>query len=284
MTEEFILSACEEAVVDAVKLMDAGRFSEARERLMEGLQSDTCCVSALLLMRSLRMDYPRVFGPTDITPEEMLQRALGAPLDRRDRARAFARHLERAFSGSRTALFLCGSIAEKVASDTAAAFALYARAAEMGNPAAQYNLGCFYSLGHGVPVDKAAAARWFKLAADQGKANAQNNLGVLYLQGQGVPQDRAKAAELFRLAADQGHANARTNLAIATRPVAPLRLPADPFVHGFCDAPIESPRDCDEPWDNTNQDNEDEDMPLNGTKKVRHRRMSFSSRFFHQKS
>lgn len=284
MTEEFVLSGCEEAVVEAIKLMDAGRFSDARERLMDGLMCDTYCVSALLLMRSLRLDYPRVFGPTDISPEDMLQRALGAPQDRRDRARVFAGHLERTCAGSRTALFLCGSIAEKIAGNTAAAFDLYTRAAEMGNPAAQFNLGCFYSTGQGVPVDKAAAARWFKLAADQGKANAQNNLGVLYLSGQGVPQDRAKAAELFKLAADQGHANAKTNYAIATRPVAPLKLPAENVVHSFCDAPLESPRECDEPWNQNEDAQDEEDMPLNGTKKPRHRRMSFSARFFHPKS
>lgn len=284
MTEGFALSGCEEAVVEAIRLMDAGRFSDARERLMDGLMGDTYCVSALLLMRSLRLDYPRVFGPTDITPEEMLQRALGAPADRRDRARAFSRYLEKAFAGSRTALFLCGSVAEKIACDPAAAFDLYTRAAEMGNPAAQFNLGCFYSMGQGVAMDKAAAARWFKLAADQGKANAQNNLGVLYLSGQGVPQDRAKAAELFKLAADQGHANAKTNYAIATRPVTPLKLPTENVVHGFCDAPLESPRECDEPWNQNEQQDEEEDMPLNGTKKPRRRRMSFSARFFHPKS
>ena len=280
MTEGFVLSGCEEAVVEAIRLMDACRFSEAREKLMDGLMGDTYCVSALLLMRSLRLDYPRVFGPTDISPEDMLQRALGAEPERRSRARAFSRYLEHALAGSRTALFLCGSIAEKIAGDTAAAFDLYARSAEMGNPAAQFNLGCFYSTGQGVEMDKAAAARWFKLAADQGKANAQNNLGVLYLSGQGVPQDRAKAAELFRLAADQGHANAKTNLAIATRPVAPLKLPTESVVHGFCDAPLESPRECDEPWNQDEQAQEDEDMPLNGTKKPRHRRLSFSARFF----
>jgi TPR repeat protein len=45
-----------------------------------------------------------------------------------------------------------------------------------------------------VPEDHAEAARWYRRAADQGNPDAEFNLGSLYDSGQGVPQDHAEAA------------------------------------------------------------------------------------------
>ena len=57
-----------------------------------------------------------------------------------------------------------------LARDTASASraaALFRRAAEEGNPLAQYDLGYCYEHGIGVTVDLSEAIRWYKLSAAQ---------------------------------------------------------------------------------------------------------------------
>ena len=86
------------------------------------------------------------------------------------------------------------------------------KAAERGDPIAQYNLGMIYGLGHGVAKNYTQAERWWRLAAAQDLAYAQNNLGALYGNGHGVAKDYAQAVRWYRLAADQGLADAQYNL------------------------------------------------------------------------
>ena len=73
--------------------------------------------------------------------------------------------------------------------DYARAVKSFRKAANEGNPDAQFNLGVLYSRGHGVPQDHEQAAKWYRKAAEQGDAPAQSMLGYMYLKGQGVPQD-----------------------------------------------------------------------------------------------
>ena len=82
-----------------------------------------------------------------------------------------------------------------------------------GNPQAQYDLGAFYQFGRGVPIDKAKAAEWTGRAADAGLPEAQVDYGVMLFKGQGVAVDEASAAKLFRLAAEQGNPVAQNRLA-----------------------------------------------------------------------
>lgn len=79
------------------------------------------------------------------------------------------------------------------------------RAAEQGDPEAQFQLGGLYERGNGVPEDVAEAAAWYRRAADQGYANAQFRLGFAYSNGEGVPLDDAESIAWFRRAAEQGH-------------------------------------------------------------------------------
>lgn len=79
------------------------------------------------------------------------------------------------------------------------------RAAEQGDPEAQFQLGGLYERGNGVPEDVAEAAAWYRRAADQGYANAQFLLGFAYSNGNGVPLDDAESLAWFRRAAEQGH-------------------------------------------------------------------------------
>jgi len=270
----FELTECEKHLINAIKYIDQEKPAEAREELMDGIKSDLECVSALLMMRFIRLDCPRVFGSTDISAEEMLSRAQKASAEERERARLLSGYLAQAYPGSPAALFLCGSVKEKVDCDIPASIPFYTRSAELGCAAAQFNIGCFCSTGVGVDLDKEEAAKWFKMASDQGRANAQNNLGVLYLTGQGVEQDRKKAAELFKLASAQGHVAARQNYLIAVKPQTQLKIPsasAQPV------EPLVSPREDVQPWDPSGDGNS-EDVPLTGGGKKR--RWSFSTRFF----
>src|SRR5271154_3169090 len=63
------------------------------------------------------------------------------------------------------------------------------------------------SQNEGIPEvlqDYAQAATWFRKAADLGNPVAQVNLGNLYVEGKGMPRDYSQAAEWYRKAADQG--------------------------------------------------------------------------------
>ena len=92
-----------------------------------------------------------------------------------------------------------------VAQDYAEALRWYRAAAERGNAAAQFNLGCMYDNGLGADQDHAEAARWFRAAAEQGNAEGQFYLGLMYANGQGVAQDYVTAHMWLNIAASSGH-------------------------------------------------------------------------------
>src|ERR1700752_2489258 len=66
-----------------------------------------------------------------------------------------------------------------------------------------------YDLG-----DYATALRVWRPLAELGDAAAESNLGLRYDHGQGVSQDHATAPHWYRMAADQGDAPAEFNLAL----------------------------------------------------------------------
>ena len=67
-----------------------------------------------------------------------------------------------------------------------------------------------YAEGLGVPRDEAQAIHWIGRAADQGNPEAQFNLGmrhyrtVIRSRGQDLPESRIEAYKWLRLAAAQG--------------------------------------------------------------------------------
>jgi len=101
---------------------------------------------------------------------------------------------------------------EGIHTDIKKAFKWYHIAAKRGLAEAQDYLGLMYYSGIGVPKDYAEAAKWFRKAAEQGNVNSQFYLGAIYGYGQGVPQDYTEAAEWYRKAAEQGVAEAQCNL------------------------------------------------------------------------
>jgi hypothetical protein len=96
--------------------------------------------------------------------------------------------------------------------DYAKAVELWKPLADIGDAAAQYQLGSLYAEGRGVEQNDAIAAVWFQRAAEQGDAAAQYNLAASYAEGLGVIKDDAEAAKWFRRAADQRMGFAQLNL------------------------------------------------------------------------
>ena len=82
------------------------------------------------------------------------------------------------------------------------------KAAEQGDPFAQFALGVMYYFGKGVPQDSKEAVKWFRKAADQGDADAQIKLGLMYEKGKDVPQNDVEAVKWYDLAASQGNEDA----------------------------------------------------------------------------
>jgi TPR repeat protein len=76
-------------------------------------------------------------------------------------------------------------------------------------------MGVMYESGRGVPADQVESVRWFRKAADQGEPGAQFKLGVKYTMGSGVPQDKKEAVRWLRMAAEQDDTDAQLFLAWA---------------------------------------------------------------------
>jgi len=100
------------------------------------------------------------------------------------------------------------------------------RAAEDGDPAAQFDLAVHFGLGLGVSQDYAEAVRWYRAAAEQGETRAQNNLGWMYGTGRGVPQDFAHAYAWYSVAAAAGNDLARRNRDAVAAQMAPSQVEA----------------------------------------------------------
>jgi len=64
--------------------------------------------------------------------------------------------------------------------DLRKAFALFTRAADLGDRASQLDLGYFFDNGLYVKPDKKKALDWYRKAYAQGDAGAANNIGTVY--------------------------------------------------------------------------------------------------------
>lgn len=80
----------------------------------------------------------------------------------------------------------------------------YHKAAKLGHPLGQYELGRMFRGNKGVTHSNAKAAQWFQKAAEQGVTDAQVDLGWLLQNGWGVKRDINQAIYWYRKAAEQG--------------------------------------------------------------------------------
>jgi uncharacterized protein len=86
------------------------------------------------------------------------------------------------------------------------------KAAQAGDPIAQYKLAMIHYEGRGVPRDDEEAMKWLLKAAQQDHIEAQYVLGVMYEKGESVPRDDDQAYKWISMAARQGYARARVML------------------------------------------------------------------------
>lgn len=93
----------------------------------------------------------------------------------------------------------------------------YARAADLGDAEAQFQLGELHRLGQGGPRNARAAVRLYRRAAERGHLVAIDALATAHRLGAGTVKNRAEAARLYLIAAEGGFANAQINLAALYR-------------------------------------------------------------------
>lgn len=72
------------------------------------------------------------------------------------------------------------------------------KAAELGNPMAQYNMGLSYQYGEGVKKDEKKAFEMFQKAANAGDEDARIEVVLRFAEGNGVKKDYAQAEATFK--------------------------------------------------------------------------------------
>jgi len=107
-------------------------------------------------------------------------------------------------------------------------------------------LASLYQTSQGVPKDIERAIEFYKRAAELGHPEAQFNLGNIYLLGEGVKADEAWALTYYRQAASQGHELAARNMSQLYR-AAGLEPPTFPAAATATPAPEDLARQEAEP-------------------------------------
>ena len=79
------------------------------------------------------------------------------------------------------------------------------RAAETGDPYAQWRYAMLVLQGVGEEPDPDEAYRWIVLASEQGGTRAMTSRGVMLATGEGVAEDDVAAREWYRRAAESGN-------------------------------------------------------------------------------
>ena len=85
--------------------------------------------------------------------------------------------------------------------------------ANKGKVWAMYFVGNNYEYGRGVPQSMETARLWYGKAAELGEPTAQLNLGSMHLSGSGGPVSKEQARVWFKKAAVQGHPDAQFMIA-----------------------------------------------------------------------
>jgi TPR repeat protein len=80
----------------------------------------------------------------------------------------------------------------------------YRKAAEYGDPDAQYLVGRCYDSGIGLPKNDAEATAWYSRAARGGNAEAQYRLGLAYERGSGIGKNLLQSYIWLNRAASSG--------------------------------------------------------------------------------
>ncbi len=88
-------------------------------------------------------------------------------------------------------------------------------AANLGHPAAAYEIGIAYTQGRQVPRDPGTGARYINRSADLGDQRAQYLVGANFMTGSGVKKDPRRGVAFLARAGEQGHVQAQYLLGVA---------------------------------------------------------------------
>ncbi len=105
-------------------------------------------------------------------------------------------------------------VGRNVAKDWGKAFQWASRAANQGHAQAQIRLGNAFLNGEGVSKDPERSTSWYGKAAEQGDPHAQWALGRAYETGLGATKNPLKAFEWYQKAADQAYPDGLFALAL----------------------------------------------------------------------
>lgn len=97
-------------------------------------------------------------------------------------------------------------------------------AAQGGHPSAMYNFGLMNYTGQGGPVDYNAAASWLRKSAEYGVRDGQFGIGVMYMQGQAVAENTPEAYKWLSIAARNGDTEAEGMLKDLRKRLTPEQL------------------------------------------------------------
>ncbi len=93
------------------------------------------------------------------------------------------------------------------------------KAADVGHPVAEYEMGLLYLNGEGVQRNFETALRWFWKAGAQHHPDAMFHVGAALYEGAGVEKDQVKGWELIQDALRLGSKVASDNLKGYPKPV-----------------------------------------------------------------
>jgi len=139
-----------------------------------------------------------------------------APEEQRE-AFSIAEELSKRNSDDAGALYLLGLMTSGgfgTQADPSRAHEILAKAAEMGNADAMFEIYLYHELGIGVQKNPVEALEYLKRAAEMRHRRAMYNLAAYLATGRGVPKDSAKAAEWYKRSSDAGNPRATANLAM----------------------------------------------------------------------
>ncbi|HSS63231.1 MAG TPA: SEL1-like repeat protein [Gammaproteobacteria bacterium] len=88
-------------------------------------------------------------------------------------------------------------------------------AANLGHPAAAYEIGIAYTQGRLVPKDSGTGARYINRSADLGDQRAQYLVGANFMTGSGVEKNPERGVAFLARAGEQGHVQAQYLLGVA---------------------------------------------------------------------
>lgn len=119
-------------------------------------------------------------------------------------------------AGNMSAQLMLGALYNKggaIPRDDQKAVVWFQKAAQQGNPEAQYQLGSLYENSQ-LPQSYSDAIAWYERAAQKGSAKAQVRLGHIYNRGLGVSQNISEAVLWYGKAALQNHPEAQYSLGL----------------------------------------------------------------------